>query len=145
LAFAELVRQAGSERLINDVKGRRSFGALLLALAAAAGTALAIYAFVASEGVSHTQGAAAVIGSDAVMLVAALLIAGIPGIPRFLRGIILLLLLIDIVATAIAAWFLELWVLVAFMAVALVGWLAHVAFGPGGGARVSGAQTGAAI
>jgi hypothetical protein len=144
LAFAELVRQAGSERLINDVKGRRSFGALLLALAAAAGTALAIYAFVASEGVSHTQGAAAVIGSD-VMLVAALLIAGIPGIPRFLRGIILLLLLIDIVATAIAAWFLELWVLVAFMAVALVGWLAHVAFGPGGGARVSGAQTGAAI
>jgi hypothetical protein len=53
--------------------------------------------------------------------------------------------LIDIVATAIAAWFLELWVLVAFMAVALVGWLAHVAFGPGGGARVSGAQTGAAI
>lgn len=131
--------------MITDVKGRRPFGVLLLALAAAAGTALAIYAFVTSEGVSHTQGAAAVIGSDAVMLVAALLIAGIPGIPRFLRGIILLLLLIGIVATAIAAWFLELWVLVAFMAVALVGWLAHVAFGPGEGARVSGAQAGAAI
>ena len=131
--------------MTTDVKGRRPFGALLLVLAAAAGTALAIYAFVASEGVSGTEGAAAVIGSDAVMLVAALLIAGIPGIPRLLRGIILLLLLIDILATAIAAWFLELWVLVAFMVVALVGWLAHVAFGSGGGARVSRAQTGAAI
>lgn len=106
---------------------------------------MAIYAFVASEGVNHTQGAAAVIGSNAIMMVAALLIAGIPGIPRFLRGIILLLLLFDIVATAIAAWFLELWVLVAFMAVALVGWLAHVAFGPGRGAQVSGAQAGAAV
>jgi hypothetical protein len=118
---------------------------LLLALAAAAGTALAIYAFLASEGVHHTQGAAAMIGSDAVILVAALLISGIPRIPRFLRGIVLLLLLFGIVATAIAAWFLELWVLVAFMAVALVGWLAHVAFGPGGGARVSGTRTGVAI
>jgi hypothetical protein len=119
---------------------------LLLALAAAAGTAQAIYAFIASEGVNHTQGVAAVIGSDAIMLIAALLIAGVPGMPRFLRGIILLLLLIDIVATAIAGWFLELWVLVAFMVVALVGWLAHVAFGPGSGrAPVGGVQTRAAI
>jgi hypothetical protein len=108
---------------------------LLLALAAAAGTAQAIYAFLASEGVGHTQAAAAVIGSNAIMMLATLLIVGVPGIPRFVRGLVLLLLLLDIVATAIAAWFPELWVLVAFMALALVGWLGHVAFGPATGRR----------
>lgn len=127
-----------------DSKGRRPFGAWLLALAAAAGTAQAIVAFLASEGVGHTQAPASLIGSNAVMVIAALLIAGLAPIPRFLRGIILLLLLFDIVATAMAAWFLELWVLVAFMAIALLGWLAHVAFGPRYKARVSGPQPGTA-
>jgi hypothetical protein len=126
--------------LITDLKQRRPLGALLLALAAAAGTAQAIYAFLASEGVGHTQGVAVVIGSDAIMMLATLLIVGVPGTPRFVRGLVLLLLLLDVVATAIAAWFLELWLQVAFMAVALVGWLGHVAFGPG-----DGAQTGAVI
>ena len=131
-------------RMLTDRKGRRPYGAWLLALAAAAATAQAIVAFLASEGVSHTQGPAALIGSNAVMVIAALLIAGVAEIPRFLRAIILVLLLFDIVATALAAWFLELWVLVAFMAIALLGWLAHVAAGPGRRAPVSTPRAGAA-
>ncbi len=102
----------------------------MLALAAAAGTALSIYAFFLSAGISHTQGIASLIGSNAIMVVAALAIATAPGIPRLLRGIILFLLLIDILATGIAAWFLESWVMMAFMAVALLGWFLHLLFGP---------------
>ncbi len=115
---------------MKDVNARPAWGALLLALAAVAGTALSIYNYLGNEGINHTQGAASMIGSTAIMVVAAFAIARVRGIPVWLRTIILILILLDILATGIAGWFLETWLLMAFMAVALLGWFLHVLFGP---------------
>jgi hypothetical protein len=102
---------------------------LLLAVAAAAGTALSIYAYFNSESVNHTAGVLLVIATAAVMVIAALALAGLRFLPRWLRAIGLVLLLIDIVGTGLAAWFLELELLMAFMGVALLGWLLHLIVG----------------
>ena len=110
---------------------RPPWGLWLLALAAVAGTALAVYSYYLDLGVNHTDGVLLVVGTTLIMWVVTLVLISAVAMWRWLRGIILLLLLIDIVGTAAAAWFLEIWILIAFMAVALVGWLAHVGFGPG--------------
>lgn len=103
---------------------------MLLTLMAVAGTVAAIVAFFASEGIGHTQGIASLIGSCAIMAVAAFALLGARGIPRWLRGIVLFLLLCDILATGMAGWFVESWVLMACMAFALFGWFLHLVFGP---------------
>lgn len=109
---------------------RPAYGMLLLAVAAAAGTALSIYAYFNSEAVNHTAGVLLVIATAAVMVIAALALAGLRFLPRWLRTIGLVLLLIDILGTGLAAWFLELQLLMAFMGVALLGWLLHLLTGP---------------
>ena len=109
---------------------RPAHGLWLLALAAAAGTGLAIYAYFYNEGINHTDGVLLVMGTSAIMAVAAVVLAWFPRLPRWLRGIGLLLVLIDIAGTALAAWFLETQLLMAFMGVALLGWLLHLVAGP---------------
>jgi len=109
---------------------RPAYGLLLLALAAAAGTALSIFAYFHSEAISHTAGVLLVMCTSAAMAAAALALGTMRCFPRGLRGIGLVLLLIDIFGTGIAAWFLESQVLMAFMGVALLGWILHLATGP---------------
>lgn len=109
---------------------RRPYGMLLLILAGAAGIGLSIYNYLANEGINHTAGAAGMIGTTAALAVGGLLIANLRFGPGWLRVIVLLLLLLDILVTGIAGWFLETWLLMAFMFVALVGWLLHVVLGP---------------
>jgi len=115
---------------MSGAQTRPAYGAWLLALAAAAGTGLSIYNYFANQGIRYTAGALAVICSCLVMAVAACLIARTGLLPRWLRAVLLLALLLDVFATGVAAWFLESWLLMAFMAVALLGWLLHVFFGP---------------
>ena len=103
----------------------------LTALAAAAGTALAIHAWFFSEGINHTDGVLVVMCSSALVAVAAMFIAGVRRVPSWLRALVLLGMLFDIFGTGIAAWFLETQVLMAFMGVALLGWVLHLAAGPG--------------
>ena len=102
-----------------------------MALAAVAGTALAVYSYYLDLGIDHTDGVLLVIGTTLIMWIAAFALLWEPGRWRRLRGIVLLLILIDIVGTGVAGWFLELDALIAFMGVALLGWLAHVVAGPG--------------
>ena len=109
---------------------RPAYGLLLLALAALAGTALSIFNYFVDIGINHTDGVLVVIATTVIMWIVALIMARARSMWSWLGGIILVLLLIDILGTGIAGWFLESWVLMAFMAVALVGWAAHVAFGP---------------
>ncbi|MGA9869153.1 MAG: hypothetical protein WBQ75_22195 [Acetobacteraceae bacterium] len=111
-------------------QARPAYGLLLLALAAAAGTALSIFNYFEDIGINHTDGVLVVIATTVIMWIVALIVARARSMWSWLGGIILVLLFIDIVGTGIAGWFLESWVLVAFMAVALVGWAAHVLFGP---------------
>jgi hypothetical protein len=108
-----------------------SWGLLLLALAAAAGTALAIYSYFLDLGINHTDGVLVVIGSTVIMWIAALVLAWARGMWWWPRGIIVVLLLLDVVGTGVAGYFLEKQVLMAFMGVAFLGWLAHVVLGPG--------------
>jgi hypothetical protein len=109
---------------------RPAYGLLLLALAAMAGTALSIYAYFESEAIGHTAGVLLVMGTIAIMALAAMIPTALPSLPRWLRAIILLLLLIDILGSGIAAWFLESQVLIALMGLALLGWVIHLVAGP---------------
>lgn len=122
-------------------QARPAYGLLLLALAAIAGTALSIFNYYVDIGISHTDGVLVVIATTVIMWIVALIMTRARSMWNWVRGVILLLLLVDILGTGIAGWFLESWVLMAFMAVALFGWAAHVAFGPG---RVSRSPSGPA-
>ncbi|HEY1933277.1 MAG TPA: hypothetical protein VGG99_14795 [Acetobacteraceae bacterium] len=115
---------------MSDEQTRPAYGMLLLAAAAAAGTALSIYAYFNSEAINHTAGVLLVIATTAAMVIAALAVAGLHFLPRWLRALSLVLLLIDVIGTGIAAWFLETQLLIAFMGVALLGWLLHLIAGP---------------
>jgi hypothetical protein len=103
---------------------------LLLAIAAIAGLALSIFAYFESVAVGYTDGVLLVIGSTALLTLGALAHALLLGLPRWLRALLDVLLLVGVIGTGVAAWFLEVRVLIAFMAVALVGWFVHVLFGP---------------
>lgn len=115
---------------MSSTPARPAHGALLLVIAAAAGTALSIRNYLDSQAIGHSLGALAVLGSTAVMTLIALAMLRTRLFPRWLRAVLLVLLLLDVLATAIAAWFLEASLLLACMAVALLAWLLHVGFGP---------------
>lgn len=112
-------------------KARPPYGLLLLALAAAAGTALSIFNYYVDIGINHTDGVLVVILTTALMWIAALFLAAARSLWSWLRALLLFLLLIDIIGTGVAGYFLESQVLMAFMGVAFLAWVAHVLFGPG--------------
>lgn len=115
-----------------DKKRRRiAYGALLLALAGGAGCALSIFNFYASVAIGHTDGVLVVILTTALMWIAALVIAFAQRAWTWLRALLLVLLVIDVIGTGLAGYFLEAQVLMAFMGVAFIGWLLHVILGPG--------------
>jgi hypothetical protein len=106
-----------------------------MAAAAAVGTALSVYDYLTrGTGIDHTPGALLVVVSSALILLASLVLALAPGAPRWLRVILEILLLLGVLGTAAAAYFLEAYVLIGLMAVALVGWL--VLLSGSGGARL---------
>ncbi|MYZ50382.1 hypothetical protein [Propylenella binzhouense] len=106
-------------------------GAWILLVAALAGlVTAAINAFSSGNGIAFTGGAYLVLVSTALLLLAALVIAFARHAPRFVRGLLLVLALLDIFGTAAAAYFLESRFLIAFMALGLVGWLVHLVHDP---------------
>lgn len=120
-----------------------SSGAWLIA----AGAGLALLAsvhndVVRSSGIAHSYGALAVVISSALVLVGALALTLLFS-PRWLRGIILGLLMLGIVGTGCAAYFLEADVLLALMVLTLFGWIVRVFSGPGGPSSNFGSRAGA--
>lgn len=110
-----------------------------MAAASAVGTALALYGYLAPHtGIDHTEGALLVVVSSALILLASLVLAVFSSAPRWLRGIVLALLLLGILGTGCAAYFLESYALLGLMALALFGWLIHMMNGPSGGRTRSG-------
>lgn len=100
------------------------YGHLLTALAGFIGAALAGYAyFTPGSGVDNTGGALLVTVSSILILLASALLALVPGMPRWLCGLLLVLLVLGAICTAIAGYFLELDVLVGMMVVAVIGWI----------------------
>ena len=99
---------------------------IMLASALAGLLSAAIYTFNSGNGIAFTPGTYLVLGSTFLLFSASLVIAFGPGVSRGLRGTLLVLMLLDFLGTATAAWFLMAWFLVAFMVVGLVGWLIHL-------------------
>ena len=106
-------------------------GAWLLGAGAAAGLCLALFNyFWPSTGIHGTPGALLVVVSTALVLGASLLMALVRPKGLALRVFLNVSTLLGVTGTGVAAYFLEAYVLVAFMAVGLVGWFWHIVFGP---------------
>jgi len=102
----------------------RKTGARVLLGAAVAALAISIFNyFWTGNGIHGTAGALLVVVSSVLLAAAAaaLLFAGNMG--RGLRGTLVVLTVLDIVGTGLAAYFLEAPWLIAAMAVALIGWI----------------------
>ncbi len=104
-------------------------GALIIALGAAIGLVVSIYNYFISPGlfapfsdVAGTIGGLLVIGSTALMLLAGLILAGLPR-SRILTWIAIIGCLLDIVGTGFAALLLDSTPLLIAMAICAVGWV----------------------
>lgn len=78
-----------------------------------------------SNGIHGTVGALLVVVSTALMLIASVIVA-LWARRGWGRGVLLFLILLDIVCTAAAGYFLESTTLMILMLLALICWLAHV-------------------
>src|SRR5438477_11709988 len=86
--------------------------------------ALAVFDyFWRGNGIHGTGGALLAIASAGAMLVVTGVLVRWPAMPRALRLVLLWLMLIDIVGTGVAAYFLEAWWLLLVMVLAVVAWL----------------------
>ncbi len=111
---------------------RFNIGNWLLVLAAAIAVAVSIFDyFWTGNGIHGTPGALLAALSTGAMLVAAAAMALIPDLPRWLRGILLVLIALDVLGTAFAAYMLEANILVAAMGLAAIGWIAHLTVSSG--------------
>ena len=82
--------------------------------------------FSTGNGIHGSEGALLVIASTLLMAIAAALIAS-RRITGWLLGLFEFLILLDFLGTALAAYFLEAWILLALVVLALIGWIAHFA------------------
>ncbi len=71
-----------------------------------------------------------VVVSTALMVLAAGSLTLWPAMPRWLRGVLMVLILLDVFGTGLASYMLEAWWLVGAMALALIGWIVHLAADP---------------
>ena len=103
-----------------------TFGIWLLAASSAAGLVVSIFDYFGSAGIQGTGGVMLVIASTALLLVASLFVAVVPSMPRWLGGLLLALLVLGVLGTGLAAYFLEASWLLALMVLALFGWLVRL-------------------
>lgn len=103
---------------------RSRFGAWILPAAAALGLIVALIADLRrGSGVDHTAGALLVVASTVLLLAGGLVLALWRRPPGWATILLLIACLIDILGTALAAWFLHEWALLGLMACAAVGWV----------------------
>jgi hypothetical protein len=101
-------------------------GALVLLIAVA--LAIAIFDFFwPGNGIHGTAGAGLVVISSALLVAAATVLVFVARLGGGLRGTLLVLIALDIIGTGFAAYLLEADWLLAAMAVALIGWIVHLA------------------
>jgi quinoprotein glucose dehydrogenase len=104
-----------------------SLGAWILFVAALAALAISGFNFFwTGNGIHGTGGALLVLIASALMAGAIVAILDRPAMARWLRNPLLVLIALDIVGTAVAAFFLEAWWLDAAMALAAIGFLMDI-------------------
>ena len=118
--------------MANSVGGLADRGAWLLAAGAAAGLCLSLFNYLwPNTGIDGTPGALLVVVSTALVLGAALVMALFRSKPLWLRVFLVVSTLLGLIGTGIAAYFLDSYLLIAFMAIGLLGWFWHMLLGPG--------------
>ena len=99
----------------------------LIAIPAGIGLVLSLIAYLTPHGaVAHSWGAVLVVVATALLLVASLLLV-LAEMPHWFVVLLEVLIILDIVGTGVAAYFLETYILLAFMVIALIGWIFHLA------------------
>ena len=99
----------------------------LIAIPAGIGLVLSLIAYLTPHGaVAHSWGAVLVVVATALLLVASLLLA-LAEMSHWFVVLLEVLIILDIVGTGGAAYFLETYILLAFMVIALIGWIFHLA------------------
>jgi hypothetical protein len=120
-------------------------GDWILVVACLAGLAVSVFNYLTpGNGITGSGGALLVIVSSALISLAALVLTVARIGKRWLRATIDVLLLLGIAGTGFAAYMLEADILLASMALAVVGWLAHLVAAPRRVARAAALQSSAA-
>ena len=102
-------------------------GAWLIMLASLITMAICVYDYYTPEtGLIGAGGVILVAGAGALMLMASLAMAMVPNRSCFLQGFLVVSILLDIIGSSVAGYFLESPVIMAAQALALIGWLINV-------------------
>jgi hypothetical protein len=102
-------------------------GAWLIMLASLITIAICVYDYYTPQtGLIGTGGVITVAGAGALMLLASLTLGLVPNRACFLQGFLVISILLDIIGSSVAGYFLESPVIMAAQALALIGWLINV-------------------
>jgi hypothetical protein len=102
-------------------------GAWLIILASLIVMAICVYDYYTPEtGLIGTGGTVLVAVAGLLMLLAALVVALVPNRSGLLQGFLVVSILLDIIGSSVAGYFLESPVIMAAEALALIGWLMNV-------------------
>ena len=102
-------------------------GAWLIILAALIVMAISVYDYYTPEtGLIGTGGVVLVACAATLMLLASLVLALVPNRSCLLQGFLVVSILLDIIGSSVAGYFLESPVIMAAEALALIGWLVNV-------------------
>ncbi|HET7086782.1 MAG TPA: hypothetical protein VFI23_18590 [Rhizomicrobium sp.] len=102
-------------------------GAWLIILASLIAGAICVFDYYSPQtGLQGTGGVILVAVAAALMLVAALVLASVPNRSSLLQGFLVVSILLDIIGSSVAGYFLESPVIMAAEALALIGWLMNV-------------------
>jgi hypothetical protein len=96
-------------------------------LASLIAIAICVYDYYTPEtGLIGTGGVILVAAAAALMLLASLVVAMVPNRPCFLQYFLIVAIVLDIIGSSVAGYFLESPVIMAAEALALIGWLINV-------------------
>ena len=102
-------------------------GAWLITLASVIASAICVYDYYSpTTGLIGTGGVILVAGAAALMLLASLVMALVPNRPNWVQTFLVVSILLDIIGSSVAGYFLESPVIMAAEALALIGWLMNV-------------------
>jgi hypothetical protein len=102
-------------------------GAWLIILASLIAIAISVYDYYTPDtGLVGTGGVILVAGAALLMLLASLVLAMVPTRSCLLQGFLIVSILLDIIGSSVAGYFLESPVIMAAEALALIGWLMNV-------------------
>ena len=106
-------------------------GAWLITLGSVIAGAICLYSYYSADlhnpnGLQGTGGVVLVAGAALLMFLASLVLGGKPNRGGFLQGFLVISIILDIIGSSVAGYFLESPIIMASMALALIGWLMNV-------------------